>query len=177
MSMTKKEVCVRRAKGGVPNSQQHCFFVRAVARLPGGGRKARGRPFLSMRRVCISFILRVSRATSEVPRAHARMSSTPADPTSSTATATATSLAAALSAPRGTIKTLDLSGRAPSTDLTCINLMCEKVGEPCVCRLAGALEKLAGRGLVEVRVGVGVRKLVEEGRGVVPEGVRVVVVE
>jgi hypothetical protein len=105
------------------------------------------------------------------------MSSTPADPTSSTATATATSLAAALSAPRGTIKTLDLSGRAPSTDLTCINLMCEKVGEPCVCRLAGALEKLAGRGLVEVRVGVGVRKLVEEGRGVVPEGVRVVVVE
>ena len=58
-----------------------------------------------------------------------------------------------------------------------MNLMCEKVGQPCVCRLAGALEKLAGRGLVEVRVGAGVRALVEEGRGgVVPEGVRVVVV-
>jgi Leucine-rich repeat (LRR) protein len=28
-----------------------------------------------------------------------------------------------------------------SSDLTCMNLMCEKVGEPCICRLSLALER------------------------------------
>ena len=34
---------------------------------------------------------------------------------------------------------LDLSG---SPDLVCNNLLCEKVGDPCICRLSRALERL-----------------------------------
>jgi hypothetical protein len=94
---------------------------------------------------------------------------------------TATSLAAALAAKRGTITTLDLAGPAyDDDDLTCVNLMCEKVGQPCVCRLAGALDKLAGRGVVEVRVREDIGGVLLGGQGggggVVPAGMRVVVV-
>ena len=51
---------------------------------------------------------------------------------------------------------LDLSR---SEDLLCRNLVCERVGEPCICRLAGALERhaatlawlsLAGNGLTQL---------------------------
>ncbi|EEH51974.1 uncharacterized protein MICPUCDRAFT_53415 [Micromonas pusilla CCMP1545] len=37
-----------------------------------------------------------------------------------------------------TMKTLDLRG---SADLLCVNMMCEKVGEACICRLSRVLEK------------------------------------
>ena len=60
--------------------------------------------------------------------------------------------------------------------MTCVNLMCEKLGDPCHSRLAGALEKLVRRGVVEVKVSGDVGGVLREG-GVVPEGVRVVVVE
>jgi len=36
------------------------------------------------------------------------------------------------------VTVLDLT---QSSDLTCMNLMCEKVGEPCICRLSLALER------------------------------------
>eukprot|EP00740_Mantoniella_antarctica_P026185 CAMPEP_0198683708 /NCGR_PEP_ID=MMETSP1468-20131203/11064_1 /TAXON_ID=1461545 /ORGANISM="Mantoniella sp, Strain CCMP1436" /LENGTH=140 /DNA_ID=CAMNT_0044427927 /DNA_START=113 /DNA_END=535 /DNA_ORIENTATION=+ len=35
------------------------------------------------------------------------------------------------------MKALDLRG---SADLLCVNMMCEKVGEPCICRLSRVLE-------------------------------------
>ena len=38
-----------------------------------------------------------------------------------------------------TVETLNLE---ESPDLLCVNLMCEKVGDPCICRLSGVLEKL-----------------------------------
>lgn len=38
-----------------------------------------------------------------------------------------------------TVKILDLQ---ESPDLLCVNLMCEKVGDPCICRLSRVLEKL-----------------------------------
>ena len=63
---------------------------------------------------------------------------------------TATSLATALAlAPTGKLTALNLTS---SQDLRCVNLMCEGAGGPCVCRLAGVLEKVAergGRGTVE----------------------------
>ena len=37
-----------------------------------------------------------------------------------------------------TMKTLDLRG---SADLLCVNMMCEKVCEACICRLSRVLEK------------------------------------
>ena len=37
------------------------------------------------------------------------------------------------------VDTLDLQ---QSPDLLCVNLMCEKVGDPCICRLSRVLEKL-----------------------------------
>ncbi|KAK9838366.1 hypothetical protein WJX81_007508 [Elliptochloris bilobata] len=39
------------------------------------------------------------------------------------------------------LQALDLSC---SQDLLCRNLVCEKVGEPCICRLASVLERHAG---------------------------------
>mmetsp|Transcript_29622 Transcript_29622/g.73388 ORF Transcript_29622/g.73388 Transcript_29622/m.73388 type:complete len:143 (-) Transcript_29622:945-1373(-) len=36
------------------------------------------------------------------------------------------------------LKALDLRG---SADLLCVNMMCEKVGDPCICRLSRVLEK------------------------------------
>jgi hypothetical protein len=95
-------------------------------------------------------------------------------------TTVATSLADALAAPRGTLARLDLSSPAAvAADLTCVNLMCEKVGEACVCRLAAALERLGRRQPqgVEVVVGEVVRPHVEQvvAAGGVPDGVRVVV--
>ena len=51
-------------------------------------------------------------------------------------------LAASLS--RGappTVAHVDLSGSTP----LCANIMCAKLGEPCVCRLAGVLEECAER--------------------------------
>lgn len=38
-----------------------------------------------------------------------------------------------------TVETLSLEA---SPDLLCMNLMCEKVGDPCICRLSVVLEKL-----------------------------------
>lgn len=38
-----------------------------------------------------------------------------------------------------TVTSLDLT---KSPDLLCVNLMCEKVGEPCICRLSSVLERL-----------------------------------
>lgn len=38
-----------------------------------------------------------------------------------------------------TVETLSLEA---SPDLLCINLMCEQVGDPCICRLSVVLEKL-----------------------------------
>lgn len=38
-----------------------------------------------------------------------------------------------------TVQTLDLR---ESPDLLCVNLMCEKVGDPCICRLSAVLERL-----------------------------------
>ena len=38
-----------------------------------------------------------------------------------------------------TVETLSLE---ESPDLLCVNLMCEKVGDPCICRLSVVLEKL-----------------------------------
>ena len=38
-----------------------------------------------------------------------------------------------------TVETLNLEA---SPDLLCVNLMCEKVGDPCICRLSVVLEKL-----------------------------------
>ena len=38
-----------------------------------------------------------------------------------------------------TVTSLDLT---KSPDLLCVNLMCEKVGEPCICRLSNVLERL-----------------------------------
>eukprot|EP00959_Pyramimonas_sp_CCMP1952_P146337 3063422-Pyramimonas_sp.AAC.1 len=38
----------------------------------------------------------------------------------------------------GKVKVLDLT---QSSDLTCMNLMCEKVGDPCICRLSRVLER------------------------------------
>lgn len=38
-----------------------------------------------------------------------------------------------------TVETLNLE-RSP--DLLCVNLMCERVGDPCICRLSRVLEKL-----------------------------------
>ena len=56
----------------------------------------------------------------------------------------------------GEAQALDLSR---SEDLLCRNLVCERVGEPCICRLASALERhaatlawlsLAGNGLTQL---------------------------
>ena len=56
----------------------------------------------------------------------------------------ATSLAAALKlAPSGALAAIDL---AAADDCVCVNLMCERVGDACVCRVAAGLEKVARRG-------------------------------
>jgi Leucine-rich repeat (LRR) protein len=57
---------------------------------------------------------------------------------------TATSLADALrAAPTGKLGAIDL---AASPDCVCVNLVCERAGEACVCRVAAALERVAERG-------------------------------
>jgi Leucine-rich repeat (LRR) protein len=38
--------------------------------------------------------------------------------------------------------TVDVLDLQESADLLCVNLMCEKVGDPCICRLSRVLEKL-----------------------------------
>ena len=45
------------------------------------------------------------------------------------------------------LQELDL---ASSSDLICTNIICEKVGDPCICRLSHALERL--KGLVSLRL-------------------------
>lgn len=55
-----------------------------------------------------------------------------------TTTSSASSLGQAIRTAQ-TIESLDLR---ESSDLLCVNLMCEKVGEPCICRLSGVLERL-----------------------------------
>jgi Leucine-rich repeat (LRR) protein len=45
------------------------------------------------------------------------------------------------------LQELDL---ASSSDLVCTNIICEKVGDPCICRLSHALERLTG--LVSLRL-------------------------
>ena len=54
------------------------------------------------------------------------------------ATSSASSLGQAVRTAR-TVESLDLQ---QSPDLLCVNLMCEKVGDPCICRLSGVLERL-----------------------------------
>lgn len=54
------------------------------------------------------------------------------------ATSNASSLGQAIRTAR-TVESLDLQ---QSPDLLCVNLMCEKVGDPCICRLSGVLERL-----------------------------------
>ena len=39
------------------------------------------------------------------------------------------------------VEALVLRGSEP-TDLSCVNIMCEKVGEPCVCKLARCVSRL-----------------------------------
>ena len=59
-----------------------------------------------------------------------------------------------------TVNTLNLQ---ESPDLLCVNLMCEKVGDPCICRLSRVLEKLhhleglnlAGNSLISLPESVG----------------------
>ena len=70
-----------------------------------------------------------------------------------TATTTATSIADALRLPRDSLARLDLSGGSSAADLRCVNLLCERVGRGCVCRLSLALGKVAerqGRSLAEL---------------------------
>ena len=55
------------------------------------------------------------------------------------AAVTATSLGQA-SRQCDSVSTLDLQ---QSPDLLCVNLLCEKVGDPCICRLSRVLEKLS----------------------------------
>jgi hypothetical protein len=67
-----------------------------------------------------------------------------------------------------------------AADLTCVNLMCEKVGQACVCRLVGAVERLGQRQPqgVEVVLGGAARRVMEDaGVEVVGAGVTVVWVE
>ena len=58
-------------------------------------------------------------------------------------TTTATSIADALRLPPDSLRKLDLSGG--SADLRCVNLLCERVGRSCVCRLSLALSRVAER--------------------------------
>lgn len=58
-------------------------------------------------------------------------------------TATATSIAEALRLAPDSLQRLDLSDG--SADLRCVNLLCERVGRSCVCRLSLALQRVAGR--------------------------------
>ena len=74
-------------------------------------------------------------------------------PPRTTATTTATSIADALRLPRDSLARLDLSGGGSAADLRCVNLLCERVGRGCVCRLSLALGKVAerqGRSLAEL---------------------------
>lgn len=64
-------------------------------------------------------------------------------PPSRTPATTATSIAAALRLPPDSLAKLDLSGG--SADLRCVNLLCERVGRSCVCRLSLALSRVAER--------------------------------
>lgn len=59
---------------------------------------------------------------------------------SAAAAAIATSLAEAVRK-RSTLRVLDLTAAA---DLVCQNMMCEKLGDPCICRVSVALQKLQG---------------------------------
>ena len=71
--------------------------------------------------------------------------------TTKTKTTTATSIAEALRLPPHSLGKLDLS--RGSADLRCVNLLCERVGKSCVCRLSLALSKVAerqGRSLSEL---------------------------
>ena len=65
-----------------------------------------------------------------------------ASPSSKPAT-TATSIADALRLPPNSLAKLDLSGG--SADLRCVNLLCERVGKSCVCRLSLVLSRVAER--------------------------------
>lgn len=59
-----------------------------------------------------------------------------------TATRTATSSASSLGQAIRTARTVQSLDLCKSPDLLCVNLMCEKVGDPCICRLSGVLETL-----------------------------------
>jgi Leucine-rich repeat (LRR) protein len=61
----------------------------------------------------------------------------------------ATSMRQALLAPPKQVQVLDLSR---SEDLICNNLMCEKLGDPCVCKLARFLEQHDWHALEELRL-------------------------
>ena len=64
-------------------------------------------------------------------------------PPTTTKTTTATSIAEALRLAPNSLKRLDLSDG--SADLRCVNLLCERVGGSCVCRLSLALQRVAER--------------------------------
>ena len=64
-------------------------------------------------------------------------------PQPTTTTKIATSIADALRLPPNSLTKLDLSGG--SADLRCVNLLCERVGRSCVCRLSLALSRVAER--------------------------------
>ena len=80
---------------------------------------------------------------------------------------TATSITTALQlAPTGRLHAIDLTS---SEDCRCVNLMCVHVGGPCACRVAVALEKVAGRGGAAT---VSVLSLAANGLVSVPASVR-----
>lgn len=59
-----------------------------------------------------------------------------------TAKRNATSDASSLRQAIRTARTVEILDLQQSPDLLCVNLMCEKVGDPCICRLSEVLERL-----------------------------------
>jgi hypothetical protein len=70
-----------------------------------------------------------------------RLSSTSSTPAATTSATSATSLAEATQKGPANLTSLTL---VSSPDLVCHNLMCEHVGDPCICRLARLLERCPG---------------------------------
>lgn len=96
---------------------------------------------LGFRRVC-----------AQLHRSHQRLS-----------TVTKSTTAASLGQAVREADTVNVLNLQESPDLLCVNLMCEKVGDPCICRLSRVLEKLhhleglnlAGNSLVSLPESIG----------------------
>ena len=73
---------------------------------------------------------------------HRLYSSAPWQRLCSTSIRSTTSRASSLGQAVRTAQTIESLDLQESSDLLCVNLMCEKVGEPCICRLSGVLERL-----------------------------------